>query len=96
MRLHKREARPGTEQEVISRQPSIDAAILMCIECWHDLASCRPEGFAGRGSIPFTAILTWADFKQLDRELTAVLIVVIRRLDHERAERESSRNALGG
>ncbi len=80
----------------MSAQPRMDAAMLMCVECWHDLASCRADGYSGRGQIPFTAILAWSDFKQLDRDLTAMLITVIRRLDYDRTEREASRRSLGG
>lgn len=64
-----------------------------CIAAWHDLGTCRMIGMAV-GPIPWTAIVTWCDFHELDRESAMILIHVIRQLDNERAEREASRQAL--
>jgi len=62
----------------------------LCLECWHDLDSCRLLGFAGAGPIPWTAITEWCRWQGVDRELTLVLLDVIRHLDVARSERIAS------
>ena len=76
-------------------EPPIDYACSRCIEAWHDLGTCRAVGMA-IGSIPWTAIVAWADFHELDREATMLLIRVIRHLDCERSEREAAKRRLAG
>lgn len=96
MRVHRRAALPGHETEVLARSPPVDLATVLCVEAWHALGSCRALGYSGMGSIPWTAILTWSQHNQLDRENTDMLIAVIQRLDADRAEREASQRALKG
>jgi hypothetical protein len=62
----------------------------MCLRAWGDLSTCRPIGMAV-GFIPWTAIIEWARFHGLDREATQILVDVIRKLDHDRAERDASK-----
>jgi hypothetical protein len=50
----------------------------------------------GVGPISFLAVLEWARFYRCDRELTLMLVEVIRDLDVKRAEREASERALKG
>jgi hypothetical protein len=95
LRLKKREP-SRTEQDILDEQPEHDEAMAMCVEAWHDLHSERPLGMAGAGLIPWRAMLEWARFHRLDREATKVVITVLRKLDHDRAEREASRAALKG
>lgn len=64
-----------------------------CIRAWHDLGTCRSIGMAA-GPIPWTAIVQWCDFFDLDREQTIVLTDVIRHLDNERAAAEAARQRL--
>lgn len=66
----------------------------LCLTCWTDLDSCRLIGPMGAGAIPYTAILAWAQFQRVDRELTHVLIDVIRILDVHRLERLTSKESL--
>lgn len=66
----------------------------LCLTCWTDLDSCRSIGPMGAGAIPYTAILMWAQFQRVDRELTHVLIDVIRILDVARLERLTSKESL--
>lgn len=74
----------------------MDSAVAMCIDAWADLNTCRPSGMA-LGPIPFTAILTWAEFPgQLDHDLTMLLLAVIRILDRDLLEREASKRTLKG
>jgi hypothetical protein len=68
----------------------------LLVRAWHELHSCRPQGFSGAGLIPWTAIIEWCRFRGLDREATLLVVDVIRKLDHDRAEREASRAAHGG
>lgn len=65
--------------------------MLLCIEAWEDLHSCRPVGFAGAGLIPWTAIVEWCRFRELDRDVMQMLVMVLRKLDYDRAEREASK-----
>jgi hypothetical protein len=67
-----------------------------CLRCWRDLDSCRTQGMGGVGPISFLAVLEWARFYRCDRELTLMLVEVIRDLDVKRAEREASERALKG
>ena len=72
------------------------------LRAWRDLDSCRPitpyPKAAGdsvvyvpvRGSIPYTAIVEWADVEGLDYESFSLLLSVIARLDGERMERIQS------
>jgi hypothetical protein len=59
---------------------------VLCLRAWHDLHSERSQGFAGAGLIPWSSIIEWADVHGLDRESALLLVDVIRRLDHDRAE----------
>ena len=74
-------------------EPERDAAIGMCIHAWSDLGTCRAIGMA-LGPIPWTAIVAWCEFHELDREASVTLVQVIRQLDHERAEAEAARQRL--
>ncbi len=93
MRIKKREASPD-ERAIIGGQPDQDDAMGLCVQAWHDLHSERPIGMGGAGLIPFTSVLTWAQFHCLDRDVTTILITVLRKLDHDRAEREASKANL--
>ena len=46
------------------------------------------------GPIPWTAIVAWCEFHELDRESSVTLVQVIRQLDNERAEAEAARQRL--
>lgn len=94
MRLHRRDPYPD-EERILAGQPPIDVAMRMCVRAWRDLGTCRQVGMAV-GAIPFTAILTWAEFHRLDRDATTVLIDVVQKLDRDFAEREASKHALRG
>jgi len=94
MRIHNRAALPGNEQRTLAAQPEGDSATEMVIRCWRDLEGERPLGFGCVGLIPFRAVLAWASFHRLDRELTEMLIAVIERLDADRAERDAAKRAL--
>ena len=63
------------------------------MNAWHDLNTCRAIGMAV-GPIPWTAIVAWCEFHELDRDAAMQLIHVIRKLDNDRAEREASERAL--
>jgi hypothetical protein len=46
------------------------------------------------GPVPFTAVLAWADFYELDRETTQLMWDVLRILERKHAEREANRRAV--
>ena len=94
MRLHEREAHPGTEQELLAAEPSTDWAMAMVLDAWRRLESERPLGFGAVGLIPVLAVIAWAAFRRLDRDLTEMLIDVIQKLDADRAERDAAARAL--
>lgn len=78
---------------MLGREPGVDEAMRMCLEAWAHLSTCRSFGM-GAGPIPFTAVLAWAKWKRLDRELTELLVAVIQRLDRDFLESEQSKRAL--
>jgi hypothetical protein len=45
------------------------------------------------GSIPWTAIVAWCEYHQLDRDHADAVIYVIRSLDIAQAERQSAERA---
>ena len=96
MRLHEREAHPGHEQDVLAAQPECDAAMLLVISAWRDLAGDRGIGFGALGSIWWASLDRWAMRKGLDRELFDMLVPVIQRLDADRMERDAAARALKG
>lgn len=71
--------------------PENNEAIRMIVNAWHELDGDRHIGFDGQGSIPFTALVTWAEVNKLDDEAFVLLRLVIRQLDNERALREASK-----
>lgn len=71
--------------------PENNEAIRMCVNAWHELDGDRHVGMAGAGSIPYTALVIWAETNNVDRENFELLRHVIRRLDNDRAIAEQSR-----
>jgi hypothetical protein len=78
------------------KEPEIDEAMLMCLQAWDDLQSCRPLGFGIAGYIPFDSLVAWADREGCDDELFMMLKHVIRRLDRDRAESEARKTSSKG
>lgn len=71
-------------------EPERDFAMQTVLRAWADLSTCRPIGMTV-GPIPWTAIVQWAEFHDLDRDAAGILVHVIRQLDIERAESEASK-----
>lgn len=67
---------------------------MIVVEAWNDLGADRQMGFGVLGCIPHAAICRWAEWQELDREATDVLIRIIRQLDADRVQREESRRRL--
>lgn len=59
------------------------------VSAWDDLETCRGIGFS-MGPVPWTAIVEWCRFHELDHDLAEMLIYVIRHVDNEEAR---ARNA---
>lgn len=74
-------------------EPPRDFAVARCVEAWCDLSTTRGIGMA-TGPIPWTAIVRWCEFHELDREATMIVVHVIRTLDVDRAEDEQARRAV--
>lgn len=71
--------------------PANNEAVRMCVNAWHELDGDRHVGMAGAGSVPYTALVTWAETNNVDRENFELLRYVIRELDNDRAIAEQSR-----
>ncbi len=95
MRLHKDRIASPSELEILAREPPNDAAIALCVECFHDVSTCRSYGMAA-GPVPITAVYAWCDFNRLDWDNTMTMLVVVRRLDRDRIERENNARAHKG
>lgn len=93
MRIHGRAALPGYERDVLAERPPIDAAMAMVLEAWRSLETERPLGYGCVGYIPESKVREWARWERLDRELTEMLIAVIRKLDAARMERDAAERA---
>lgn len=90
LRLRGRGPESPSEIAAFAAQPDLDAAAALCVRAWNDLSTCRPIGM-DVGPIPWTAIVTWAEFHELDLDSTMLITDVIRLLDFELSEREESR-----
>lgn len=77
-------------------RPDNNEAVRLCVNAWHQLGADRPLGFAGAGSIPYTALVTWAEVNHLDRESLDLVWSVIHHLDNDRAARIESERKLKG
>jgi hypothetical protein len=78
--------------KIYADAPTRDFAVSLCLRAWADLSTCRSIGMA-TGPIPWTSIIEWADFHELDREAAQILAHVIRQLDIERAEAAAAERA---
>jgi hypothetical protein len=79
--------------DILDQEPERDYAVATCIGAWFDLSTARAIGMAA-GPIPWSAIVQWCQFHQLDREASMILIHVIRQVDNERAEAAEARRKL--
>lgn len=84
---------------ILDQRPSRDYAVSRCLEAWADLSTERAVGFSV-GAIPWSSIVNWCEFHELDREATQVMVHVIRRIDNDRAiaqaDADDKRKATGG
>lgn len=77
-------------------RPDNNEAVRLCVNAWHQLDADRHIGFGGAASIPYTALVTWAEVNRLDRDSLDLVWSVINLLDNERAARlESQRKTKG-
>lgn len=47
-------------------KPEFDPTLLTFLEAFYDLSSCRQIGTGAVGPIPYTAILKWVDYWDVD------------------------------
>lgn len=73
-------AATGREPEWIAKCPPLARGEEFYIRAFWELSSCRLFGMVV-GPIPWNHILLYAQFKQLDPEITDLFIRVIRELD---------------
>jgi hypothetical protein len=89
------------EAALLNREPPLDAQMIVCINAWQTLFSCRPHGLRPmaipkaapilvpyRGEIPWTAIREYAALHGLGREAVGLLVDVISELDSDRTAAE--------
>lgn len=98
MRLWNRtiEQMGGEAREVLSRQPERDEAMVIVLDAWADLSTCRQMGM-GEGRIPWDKAKEWAEDRGLSVEARRVLWAVIQRIDIEELERRAfARNRPAG
>jgi hypothetical protein len=67
--------------------------MLLVLEAWQELDSCRPLGMAGAWKIPIDKLYVWAAVNGLDYELMQMVADAIRYLDAQRLERIASEQA---
>ena len=77
----------GIQVRILAERPPVDAAMQLVLDAWRDLDSCRPLSERYSGSIPYTALLAWAEVEGLDYDEFTMLKDVIRRLDADRFDR---------
>ena len=76
-----------------ARRPEVDFAVARCLAAWGDLSTCRAVGMA-MGPIPWTAIVAWCEFHDLDYDTAVLVIDVIRMVDRDRAEAAESKRRI--
>jgi hypothetical protein len=82
------------QQERSALEPEFGELDRLCLDAWIRLDTCRPLGWAAAGSIPTTSVLEWCGFKNLDRELTQLVLDVLEILDDDRAKLIAAKRAL--
>lgn len=78
----------------MARRPHLHDEDMFFVDAWHVLGSERAPGYGFMGAIPVRAVTHWADLHGLNFDNTMILVAVISRLDHDRAEREASKRDL--
>lgn len=108
MHIHKREAAPGHEQDVLARRPPHHPATALCIEALHDLDTERAMAIASgsngqtfwtriqHGPIPWSRVMQWCEIQGLDADNTAMVWSVVHEYDMKRLAREASERQLNG
>jgi hypothetical protein len=91
MRIHRRPVMPGTETDVMAREPRLDFAMRLCVDAWFDLGTERSIGFGACGPIPASQVRAWAKDRGLDGDLSRALQRVIRSLDITYLDRQASK-----
>lgn len=78
------------EQEILDQEPELDDQMLLVLEAWQELDSCRQLGMGISGKIPIDKLYIWAAVNGLDHELMQMVADAIRYLDGQRLERLAS------
>lgn len=63
---------------------------MMLCRAYSELSTCRVSGM-GLGPIPWTAIVKWCEVHDLDAQVAAKVILVIRIVDAETLRRAASK-----
>ena len=62
------------------QKPEIDLDTFCYVEAFHDLSTCRTIGMGAVGPIPYTAILHWLEYWQVDEP--ELFIAIVQSADH--------------
>ena len=62
-------------------QPDLDEYHYYFLAAFYDLSTCRPLGMESVGPIPYTAIINWIQFWDIDIDEAEVYIDIILQLD---------------
>lgn len=88
-----------SQQAILDEVPPLDAAMVIVLEAWRDLETCRPIGMMA-GPIPWTVMREWCRVEELDSEASGVLVAALSYVDREdfakRAAKQKQPAGSGG
>ena len=94
------EERGGDLPDWYLDRPEDEAGDEFYLSAFYTLSTCRPYGLSGGGPIPWTAIIEYARYLKLERDLWQLLEIVVRTIDiswlNWQAEEMKSRSEKGG
>lgn len=67
--------------------PELDPAYTLYLTAFSELSSCRPLGFGAVGPIPWTAMVAWMEFHDIDHVLREDMVYILRAMDHAYTEK---------
>tara|TARA_R110000803_G_scaffold28011_5_gene65076 strand:- start:1317 stop:1637 length:321 start_codon:yes stop_codon:yes gene_type:complete len=82
---------------VYADPPNVRADLVQTYEAFGQVSTCRPAGFGGEGQIPWTVIMQYADYLEMDElDDRAEFTRLIRAMDREylevRAEQQRAKS----
>lgn len=68
-------------------EPEVDAGTKIMVRAYAELSTCRTSAGMGLGPVSWVAMIEWARYHDLDREVTDHLIHILRMVDTEMLRR---------